>query len=141
MSLQIELLESSFKALAPRAEELTGRFYTRLFDGYPQLRPMFPEDLSGQKKKLAASLGLVVANLRKPDVLREALGALGVRHIAYGTKREHYPIVGEVLLASMAEIAGELWSPELEQAWADAYGAITSIIFEALDEHERAEAA
>ncbi len=138
MSLNVEMLESSFALLAPRADELADRFYDRLFRENPQLRAMFPEDMSGQKKKLISALALVVANLRKGDVLNEAVGALGVRHIDYGVKREHYPIVGRTLLASLGELAGDLWTPELEAAWADAYGALQAIIFEALDRHSAA---
>jgi len=136
MSLNVELLESSFNLLAPRADELADRFYDRLFTKYPQVRPMFPDDVSEQKKKLVAALAMIVGNLRKPEALGQAVADLGIRHIDYGVTRDQYPVVGENLLATLAELAGDAWNPELEQAWADAYGAITQIIYAALDEHE-----
>jgi len=91
-----------------------------------------------QKKHLIAALASVIQNLRNPDQLTKILGDLGLRHIDYGVQREHYPIVGQTLLASLAEIAGEDWSDELETAWSDAYEAIQSILFQALDSKEAA---
>ncbi len=41
-----------------------------------------------------------------------------------------YPWVGECLIATLAEIAADDWSDEIETAWVDAYGAITSLMLE-----------
>lgn len=138
MSLNVELLESSFKLVAPKAEELANLFYARLFREHPELRPMFPDDMSQQKKHLVAALALVVENLRNPETLTKALSDLGIRHIGYGTQRDQYPIVGQNLLATLAEVAGDAWNDELEKAWADAYGAIQTIIYKTLDNHQAA---
>ncbi|GAB4155906.1 MAG: globin family protein [Planctomycetaceae bacterium] len=126
MGLNVELLEQSFEAVSPRAAELADVFYRNLFADYPQVRPLFEGvDQEEQKKKLVASLVLVVNNLRKPDVLVPALENLGARHVDYGTEEAHYPAVGATLLKSLAEIAGDAWTPELTEAWSDAYQEIT----------------
>jgi len=138
MSLNVELLESSFKLVAPNAEALADHFYGRLFRLHPELRSMFPEALDEQKKKLIASLAMVVGSLRNPDTLVAAVRALGLRHIDYGVKREQYPVVGENLLASLEAVAGDAWNDELAAAWTDAYNAIQSIIFDALDDAKQA---
>ena len=138
MSLNVELLESSFNLVAPRADELVNTFYERLFREHPEVRPLFPEVMGEQKKHLIAALAVIIQNLKKPEQLTKILGDLGLRHIDYGVQREHYPIVGQTLLASLAEIAGEAWSDELQTAWSDAYGAIQSIIFKSLDNKEAA---
>jgi methyl-accepting chemotaxis protein len=39
--MQIDILESSFALLAPRGTELVARFYERLFERYPEVKPMF----------------------------------------------------------------------------------------------------
>lgn len=131
MALNVELLESSFKLVAPRGEELVARFYERLFEKYPAVKPLFKNaSLTEQKKKLLASLVLVIQNLRHPDKLTSALHDLGARHVQYGTKPAHYDAVGENLLAVLEEFAGNAWTPELKQAWTDAYGAIKTIMLE-----------
>lgn len=138
MSLNIELLESSFKLVAPKGDELANRFYARLFREHPELRPMFSDDMAKQKKHLVAALAMVVQNLRKPEQLTQALNDLGLRHIGYGVQRDQYPIVGQTLLATLAEITGDAWNDELQNAWADAYDAIQAIIYKALDDHQAA---
>lgn len=129
MGLNVELLESSFNLVAPKAEALVNRFYERLFKKYPSVKPMFKNaSMKEQKKKLLASLVLVIQNLRHPDKLTAALQQLGARHVAYGTKPAHYDAVGENLLAVLGEFAGDAWTPAVKQAWTDAYGAIKSIM-------------
>jgi len=131
MTLQIELLESSFQALAPRGEEFVAAFYERLFTNFPQTRAFFTStDMKEQKKKLLGALALVIQNLRKPEVLTSALKGLGQKHVAYGVLPEHYPIVGAVLLDTFADILGERWTPVYHDAWAEAYGAVCALMLE-----------
>ena len=39
--------------------------------------------------------------------------------------RAHYPAVGQTLLKSLSEVAGDAWTDELNQAWDEAFGAIS----------------
>jgi hemoglobin-like flavoprotein len=55
---------------------------------------------------------------------------LGARHVAYDAEPAHYPVVGAVLIASMAEIAGDAWRPEYEAAWAEAYSVVAGAMQE-----------
>src|SRR6266699_6202365 len=131
MTLQIELLESSFQAIAPQGETFVTAFYERLFTSFPQTRAFFKStDMKEQRKKLLGALALVIQNLRKPEVLTSALQGLGQRHVAYGVRPEHYPIVGAVLLETFADVLGERWTPAYHDAWADAYEAICAIMLE-----------
>jgi len=133
MSLNVDLLESSFNLVAPKAGELMDRFYGRLFKEHPEVRSIFPDSMDDQKKHLATSLATIVGSLRQPEKLKKYLEDLGLGHVQYRVEREHYPIVGQTLLTALAEVAGDAWNAELEKAWADAYGAIQSIIYGALD--------
>src|SRR5712691_273438 len=131
MTLQIELLESSFQAIAPQGEGFVTAFYDRLFTSFPQTRAFFaPTDMKEQRKKLLGALALVIQNLRKPEVLTSALQGLGQRHVSYGVLPEHYPIVGGVLLETFSDVLGDRWTPEYQDAWAQAYEAICTIMLE-----------
>jgi len=129
--LNVELLEASFQLLAPQADRLAERFYEKLFEVAPSVRGLFPEDIAEQRKALIASIGAIVSSLRSPDSLGEYLGGLGVRHVGYGAVDGHYDVVGQVLLETMAEVAGDLWTEELQSAWTAAYGAIKGLMLEA----------
>src|SRR6266851_10288559 len=131
MTLQIELLETSFQAIAPRGEEFVTAFYERLFTNYPQTRAFFAlTDMKEQRKKLLGALALVIQNLRKPEVLTSALKGLGQRHVKYGVRSEHYPIVGAVLLDTFSDVLGERWTRAYHDAWAQAYETVCAIMLE-----------
>ncbi len=128
-ALQLDLLEQSFDLLAPRGEELVERFYELLLDRAPEAAPLFAKtDMKKQKAMLLGALVLVRNSLRDLDGLVPKLEAMGARHVGYGALADHYPVVGQALLAAMAELAGEAWTAELESAWAEAYGVVSSVM-------------
>lgn len=131
MSLNVELLEQSFARVQPHITEFASSFYNNLFTDYPQLRPLFANTkMEDQEKKLVMSLVLVINNLRNLAYLTTILKDLGERHVRYGTMREHYPLVGAALLKTFESHLGSDWTPEVKQAWTDAYGAIANLMLE-----------
>lgn len=127
---RIERLESSFNLVAPRAQELVDRFYALLFSRYPQVRPLFPDQMGDQKKKLIASLVLVVNNIRTPDKLLDPLTEMGKRHVAYGAIPEHYPLVRDTMLEVLGEIAGGAWNEQLNDDWTAALNLVANVMIE-----------
>ncbi|GAB4238906.1 MAG: globin family protein [Stanieria sp.] len=134
MSLNIELLEQSFELVKQQEAEFTTQFYANLFSNYPIVNPLFANThMEEQGKKLFASLVLVVDTLRKPEVLESALKGLGTRHLKYGVLPEHYPMVGGALLKTFEIVLQSDWTPELKQAWIDAYGSVTQLMLKGAD--------
>ena len=131
MDLDIIALETSFDHIAPRGDELVDVFYERLFTVAPSVKPLFAgTDLKRQKGMLLAALVLLRRSLRDLDSIVPKLRDLGARHVRYGAQPEHYPVVGEVLIGSMAQVAGEAWTPEFEAAWTAAFGVVASVMLE-----------
>ena len=131
MTLDLEALETSFDLIAPRGDELVDVFYSRLFTTAPAVVPLFAAtDLPRQKTMLLGTLVLLRKSLRNLDAIIPKLRELGARHVAYGAQPEHYPIVGEALLASLAEVAGSAWRPEYERAWEDAFVVVAGTMME-----------
>jgi len=131
MTLNLQALETSFDVVAPRGDELMDVFYARLFAAAPAVKPLFAgTDLKKQKTMLLGTLVLLRKSLRDLDAIVPKLRELGARHVAYGAQPEHYPVVGEVLIASMAEIAGEAWRPEYERAWGEAFAIVAGAMIE-----------
>jgi hemoglobin-like flavoprotein len=125
MHLDVDILETTFDLVAPRGDELMDIFYARLFAAAPAVRPLFDgTDLRRQKAMLLGTLVLLRKSFRDLDAIVPKLRALGARHVAYGARREHYVVVGEVLIASLAEVAGDAWRPEHELAWAAAFAVL-----------------
>jgi hemoglobin-like flavoprotein len=134
MTLQADLLETSFARIRDRQTEFTDYFYSTLFADYPQVQPLFAHtQMNEQPKKLFASLVLVVDNLSQPNELTQSLKGLGARHLKYGVLPEHYPLVGGTLLKAMQFILKDDWTPEVKKAWTEAYSAIAEIMLDGAD--------
>jgi hemoglobin-like flavoprotein len=129
MSLNVPLLRSSFELVTTRQPDLTHLFYDELFTRYPQAKPLFNENnRAKQEKMLTDALVAVLDHLEDAPWLVNTLAGLGQKHVGYGVTAEMYNWVGESLLATIAKVAANDWSKELEEAWTAAYGAIVSMM-------------
>lgn len=134
LPFDMELVRSTFEAIAPRGEELVEIFYERLLEQHPGVAPLFEHvDMDQQRAKLLSAIATVVASLTDLDTLVPHLQQLGERHVEYGAEPAHYEAVGAGLLESIAAIAGDAWSEEAEQAWAGAYGVASKVMIDAAE--------
>ena len=124
-AFDVALLEASFAAIAPEAERLVARFYEELFKRDASIRSVHANtDMSRQKPKLLAALKLVIANVRNPDELLPALREMGQRHESYGVTPAQYSVFADVLLSVLADIVGDKWTEQEQNAWT---GALTMV--------------
>jgi nitric oxide dioxygenase len=136
---QIKLVQDSFAKVAPISEQAAVLFYDRLFEVAPSVRAMFPDDMKEQRKKLMATLAVVVGGLSNLEAVLPAASALAKRHVNYGAKPEHYPIVGGALLWTLEKGLGDAWTPEVAEAWTAAYGTLSGYMIQ--EAYGRAQAA
>jgi nitric oxide dioxygenase len=137
---QVKLVQESFSKVAPISEQAAVLFYDRLFEVAPAVKSMFPADLTEQRKKLMATLAVVVNGLTNLESVLPAASALAKRHVGYGAKPEHYPVVGGALLWTLEKGLGAAWTPELAAAWTAAYGTLSGyMISEAYGRSQAAE--
>lgn len=131
MALNPAVLRSSFEVVIGRKPDLTMRFYEILFERQPQLRPLFHRsERKNQVKMLASSLLAVLDHLENAPWLVDTLGAMGAKLLEYEVTAEMYPLIGDALLATLAEVAGSDWTPDVQEAWTDAYGAIAGLMLQ-----------
>jgi hemoglobin-like flavoprotein len=131
LDLDVPALQTSFDLIAPRGEELIDQFYDRLFEAAPAVRPLFAAaDLPRQKTMLLGTLVLLRKSLHDLDTIVPNLRALGARHVAYGARPEHYPVVGEALISAMEAVAGPAWSSRHEAAWRQAFAIVAATMLE-----------
>ena len=129
MSLDVNLLRSSFEMVAERNPLLTRRFYEIFFERYPQVRPLFGRNAaSNQAKMLQEAIVAVVDHLEDAEWLGSTLGAMGRKHVDYGVTPEMYGWVADSLIRTLAEVAGNEWTAETETAWITALGAIRDLM-------------
>lgn len=92
-----------------------------------------------QRKKLMATLAVVVNGLGNLKSVLPAASALAKRHVGYGAKPEHYPVVGGVLLWTLEKGLGDAWTPDVAGAWTAAYGTLSGFMIS--EAYGRAQAA
>ena len=122
---QINLVQESFAKVAPISEQAATLFYDRLFEVAPAVKVMFPADMTEQRRKLMATLAVVVNGLSNLDSVLPAASALAKRHVSYGARPEHYPVVGGALLWTLEKGLGEAWTADVADAWTAAYGTLS----------------
>jgi nitric oxide dioxygenase len=137
---QVELVQQSFAKVAPISEQAAVLFYNRLFEVAPSVKAMFPADMTEQRKKLMATLAIVVNGLGHLESVLPAASALAKRHVSYGARSEHYSVVGGALLWTLEKGLGKAWTPETAAAWTAAYTTLSGyMISEAYGSPQAAE--
>ena len=137
---QITLVQQSFAKVAPISETAAVLFYDRLFEIAPQVKAMFPADMTEQRRKLMGMLAAVVNGLGDLNSILPAASALAKRHVGYGAKAEHYPVVGAALLWTLEKGLGNGWTPQVAEAWTTVYGTLSGyMISEAYSRPQAAE--
>jgi nitric oxide dioxygenase len=126
---QVTLVQQSFAKVAPISDQAAVIFYDRLFEIAPQVKAMFPSPLA-----------VVVNGLSNLESILPAASALATRHVSYGAKADHYPVVGSALLWTLEKGLGEAWTAEVAAAWTAAYGTLSGyMISEAYGRPQAAE--
>lgn len=103
--------------IEPTAQSLYAEFGNRYAIGSENLfhDPKFIKHATQVVSMVTAAIGL----LEKGDMetLISVLKELGARHADYGIQQEHYPIVGEALIETLAAALGDDFTPEAKSEW------------------------
>lgn len=121
---QKEIVKSTVPFLKAQGLALTQHFYKRMFLHNPELKNLFNmgnQQNSKQQTALAMAVLAYAEHIDHPEVLLPVLDGIGQKHVSLGIRPEHYLIVGEHLLAAIAEVVGTGATPELLKAWEAAY--------------------
>jgi NAD(P)H-flavin reductase/hemoglobin-like flavoprotein len=129
-------LKASWANVVAAGDDVPLYFYSHLFLTHPEVRAMFPIQMSGQRDKLVAALGAVVSNVDEIDSVVPLLEQLGRDHRRFSVVTEHYSAVGASLLATLKKFLGHMWTRELADTWSQAYGLVAKVMVAAAEQHE-----
>lgn len=133
----IAIVQQTVPALKEHGETLTRHFYERMFRHNPEVRRFFNpahQQSGSQQRALAGAICAYAEHIDNPGALADAVELIAQKHASLGIEPEHYPIVGEHLLASIREVLGEAATDEVINAWAEAYQELAQIF---IDREER----
>lgn len=125
-------IKATIPFLKEHAAALTHHMYARMFKHNPELKAIFNQSnqVSGtQQQALAMAVVAYAEHIDDPSVLLPVLERVANKHASLGIRAEHYPVVGQHLLSSIRELAGEeVANDEMIAAWAAAYGQLADIL-------------
>ncbi|MCP5141669.1 MAG: hemin receptor [Gammaproteobacteria bacterium] len=118
---QKALVRDSWARILPIQETAAKLFYDRLFEAYPEVKPYFKGDMTGQGRKLMAMLNTAVNGLDNLAPLIKPLQQSGARHAGYGVKDEDYDKVADAFLWTLEQGLGDACSDDVRDAWIAAF--------------------
>ena len=126
----IDIVKSTVPVLKTHGVEITKTFYKNLFHDHPEVKPLFNmerQESGEQPTALAMSVLAAAQNVDNLEAIMPVVKIIGTRHCDSNVKPEHYPIVGEYLLAAIKEVLGDGATDEVIDAWAKTYGVLAEI--------------
>lgn len=125
-----DIIAATLPAVQEHATTITSVFYPLMFERYPWVKDYFNEAHQRQGTQAQALANAVIAyaaNLDRLEALGDAVSLIVQKHVSLNIQPEHYPIVGECLLAAIKEVLGDAATDEVLGAWGEAYGQLADI--------------
>jgi hemoglobin-like flavoprotein len=127
---QKQLVKDSWAKVLPIKETAAELFYGRLFEVYPEVKPLFKGDMKDQGRKLMAMLNTAVNGLDNLETLIEPLKNSGAAHKVYGVKAEDYGKVGDAFLWTLGQGLGDAFTDDVKEAWTATYTTVAGVMIE-----------
>jgi hemoglobin-like flavoprotein len=128
------LVRDSWASLVPMRKQVCADFYRRLFDRYPELRPLFKGDIDRQTALFVTMLNTVVSSLENREPVVPLIKTVGARHAGYGVADADYDKFADALLDSFAVALGEGFTPATRAAWEAVYAELADTMRQGAEE-------
>jgi len=117
----IATVKATVPVLKEHAVEITRTMYDIMFEKHPELKTLFKDAPKDQPKILATAVQAYAMNIDNLDALTGAVESMAKTHVRSQVKPEHYPMVGESILAALSKVLGDAATPDILEAWGEAY--------------------
>ena len=125
---QTRLVQESWRSVMAQCDEAAHAFYQNLFELRPEYQLLFKGNVAEQGHKLIRMVEMAVTGLRQFDMVVPALETLARRHLNYQVTEEMYGPMGEALLATLRQLLGARFTPEVEDAWREMYQTLARLM-------------
>ena len=127
----IATVKATVPALRIHGLAITTRMYDRLFEDLA-IKALFNQDHQGpggrQPKALAMAVVAYAENIDNLGALSGAVEAIAARHVKSHIRPEHYDAVATALLGAICDVLGEAATPQILDAWGQAYWRLAAIL-------------
>jgi len=150
----VAIVKATAPVLAEHGAAIIGHFYRHLHHDHPELELLFNPanqgtgegktrasqqeafrgDFFGREGAPGAALTNAVygyaASLDDLPALKSTVMRIAHKHASLDVRPEHYPIIGQYLLASVKAVVGDAVTDETLDAWRQAYGVLADLFIE-----------
>ena len=126
----IKTVKATIPVLREHGLAITTRMYDVLFDKYPETKALFRNAPKNQPKVLAAAVAAYARHIDNLDGLKDAVERMAAAHVRANVQPEHYPMVGDAILTAMRDVLGEAATPEILEAWKEAYFFLADVLID-----------
>lgn len=126
----INVIKSTVPVLEVHGVAITKTFYSNLLKDNPSLLNIFNQTNQTKGRQQGALANTVYAaaqHIENLEPIVPVVVQIAHKHVSLGVLPEHYPIVGQYLLAAIKEVLGDAATDEIIDAWGKAYGVIADI--------------
>ena len=116
--------------------EIANLLYEILFELAPNLRAVYTKPKQTMAVKFMDMLSTLVSFHGESSRVEEQITWLGIRHVHYAAKRQHTPVMQEVLLSTLSRAVGDDWTEEMEKAWSELWRTSCDKIFTVMEAAE-----
>ncbi|MDG1731949.1 MAG: NO-inducible flavohemoprotein [Thalassotalea sp.] len=120
----IDIVKSTIPLLENAGSALTDHFYQRMFSHNPELQDIFNmsnQHTGRQQVALFEAIAAYAKNIDNLGALTTAVERIAHKHTSFNIQAKHYEIVGMHLIETLRELATEAFTPDVEDAWTQAY--------------------
>lgn len=124
------IIKQTVPVLEQHGTVITKTFYKNMLTDNKELLNYFngANQVKGaQPTALATTVLAAAKHIDDLSAILPHVEQIGHKHRALQIMPEHYPIVGSNLLRAIKEVLGEAATPEIVNAWAEAYGVIADV--------------
>ena len=141
----INIIKSTIPVLEEHGLTITTAFYEKMFRNNPEMRNVFnmTHQLQGkQPRALADAILKYACYIDKLEELKDTVVSIAHKHVSLNVTPEMYEVVGTNLLAAMKDVLGDAATPQIMNAWEEAYGDLAEVFItkeEEIYSHEEKE--
>jgi len=127
----INLVQTTFALVQAEADLFATRLFEHLFRLDPCLCYLFPQEMARHKARFMAALAEIVGGLERPyPLIQHTLKPLGHQHAHLGLQPAHFHAFATALQQALADTLGSHFTPDVRQAWIDAYYLVVGVMKE-----------
>ncbi|XP_076442802.1 neuroglobin-like [Babylonia areolata] len=142
---QKEIVMESWEVIQRDISRVGVVMFMGLFETHPDVQDAFQpfqgrsleelrhsRQLKGHVLKVMNTVEKCLARIHEPDKLESLLHDLGAKHLLYNARIDYIDLIGPQFIYAVQPAMGDLWTPEIESAWADLFRLISHIMKEAM---------